>query len=114
MTGKDPLWWVKPIERLGISTMILVAVGYAAWSSGSWLATHVIEPLIQKHMQTMDVMMVTQEKQTEVQDRQTATLEKQSETLDGIHETLQDVANNQKLMNEVIERQTKSLVEGTQ
>jgi len=57
-------WYIRLVERLGISTVILAGVAYAAWNVMVWAGPRV-DKLIDKHVEIVDTAISTSQKNTE-------------------------------------------------
>lgn len=64
MTTDRKDWYVRLVERLGISTIILGFVGYAVWTVMTWAGPRV-DRLLEKHVEIVDKAIETSQKNTE-------------------------------------------------
>lgn len=46
--------WQWVAEKLGIPVAFCVVLCYAIYATGTWTASHVFEPLVQKHIQFLE------------------------------------------------------------
>ena len=80
--------WAKWVDRLGTPMVLLLVLLWGGWSALSWTATHVVEPVVQRHMQFMETTEQLVKQQGETLARHEKTLSAIEQNLELINERL--------------------------
>ena len=87
------------LKDYGLPTLLLIAVLYAVWKLAEWVANHVVNPLVQAHMNFISGLTKSAEAALKLgQDNYTLS-QRMSEQLDGIKDLI--VSKNQQ---EILDR----------
>ena len=69
--------WVTLVQTFGVAVACLGALGYAVWRVLVWTGTHVVLPVVQRHILFLDTMAAAV-------DKLVATLDRMAAKFDGV------------------------------
>lgn len=87
MTQDRRDYFVKLCERLGISTMMLIAIGYGMWELAHWTGPRV-DRLVDKHVEIVDKAMAIGEMNSRTLEKIGDAQESQAQILSEIHRSV--------------------------
>lgn len=104
LTTEQSPWWAKLLDRYGVPTVMLVAMGFAGSHCAVWFAQKVAEPLVNSHMDFLSTMKVEAASQTAAMKIQSSTLE---QIADGVRASSDQLKKNSEILQQLrdIERQ---------
>lgn len=94
-------WWFAALDRFGMPTLALIAIGIALYKTGVWAADRVIVPVTERHLKFVDA----------VQDAQTLNTEKLGDLVREQKETnfqQREATREQKITNTILRSIAKS------
>lgn len=90
----DSFKWTA--EKLGIPTLFCVALCFAIYRTGSWAATNIGKPVVDKHLEFIDTEQKSMKVIADNSMKQTENMERQSKQMEAHTTLLQDIVSTSK------------------
>lgn len=68
--------WMQLLQTFGVAVVCLFALGVAVWRGANWVATHIVTPMVDRHLRLLDALIASVLAQGEVSAQQVETLKK--------------------------------------